>query len=213
MQQEFKWHLDVLPMNPDSRDVRMILGNDYVDEIQRAAEARCRAQLAERIAAPLQNMVRRLSEPEGKFMDTLVTNVADIAALIPALNLTGDPRFDALQQQLETLTRHNAPTLRKSSSARNDTARQAQAILDQMSDFLEPSGGVSVGGANVGGASVPASRPDDTLDLMVIADLPLLAPVPSVGGASVPASRLVNVGGASVPASLPLPAWRQRVRR
>ncbi len=198
MKKEFRWKLDVLAMNPDSKDVRMILGNEFVDQIQREAEARCNAQLAERIAAPLENMVRRLTDPEGKFMDTLVTNVADIATLIPALNLTGDARFVALQRQIEELTRHNAQTLRRSTSARNDTAKKAQAILDRMADFLP-----SEDNPNLNLNPDPA---DDTLDLIappasvLVSDLPLLAPLN------------LNPTPALNPAPV-APSWRQRFAR
>lgn len=137
MARQFTWTLDILPMNPNSRDLRTILGSDYVDELQQKAEATMTQQLVARITAPLQNMVRRLTEPDGTFKDSLVENVKDIARLIPALNLAGDATLTALQKQIEVeLTKYSADTLRRSRSARTETADKAKAILANLSDFM-----------------------------------------------------------------------------
>ncbi len=137
MEEKFKWGLDVLPLNPDAKELRSILGSEFVDEIQRNAETRMIEQLYLRIAEPIRNMVKRLMDPESTFKDSLVTNVEDIAALIPALNLTGDPRLAALQQQInDDLVQYTGKNLRLNPTARQVTATKAQAILDKLKDYL-----------------------------------------------------------------------------
>jgi hypothetical protein len=137
MAKAFKWELEVLPLNPNSKELRAILGAEYVDEIQANLERAMNEQLVARIVAPIQNMVRRLTDADGTFKDSLVENVRDIARLIPVLNLTNDARLSVLENQItDELTRHSADTLRKSNSARRDTAAKAQDILDKMADYL-----------------------------------------------------------------------------
>lgn len=139
MYAEFAWNVDILPLNPNSRELRVVLGNEYVDQIQKEAEARILQTLYSRIAAPIENMVARLQPTGGSFKDTLVSNVKDIAALIPALNVTGDPNLDALRQRIENELTHFGPeTLRHSHRARRETAAKAKAILDNLSAFMPP---------------------------------------------------------------------------
>jgi prophage DNA circulation protein len=175
MAREFSWTLDILPMNPNSRELRTILGSDYVDELQQKAEAAMTQNLVARITAPIENMVRRLTEPDGTFKDSLVENVQDIAKLIPALNLAGDPTLAALQQRIEAdLTAYSAPTLRKSSKARNETAQKAQAILDKMASFMPglnvPSAPVELPPVEVAPPPFPLLPPKPLLPPMKPAD-------------------------------------------
>lgn len=203
MEAEFKWDLDVLPLNPDSKEVRMILGNEYVEQMQQQAEQRLVAQLAERIAEPISNMVRRLSDPEGAFKDTLVSNVEDIAKLIPALNLTGDPRLDALQKQIEAdLVKHDADVLRRNSHVRTATAQKAQAILDRMNDFLPVADQV---------ASVSPSADDGEAERLAIErDEQEFFPAAPKDETEAPAQVAVT---APVAAVAPVTNWRDRLRQ
>lgn len=131
-----------------------------VDDADRAAlDARVSDAVAEaqkelwsRLHAPLAHMAETLKATrtikKGKragevadmtFKDSLVTNLADIAALIPSLNLTGDPQLSAfaadVQAQLSAL---NPQALRDDQKVRAEAQAKAQAILDRMAGYFTP---------------------------------------------------------------------------
>jgi hypothetical protein len=93
-------------------------------------------------------MVERLknySPPTGKgkgqmgvnFQDSTVYNIKELADILPALNLTGDPRLVELQVQLEDeLVAYSPEILKSDAKARSDTARKAEKIYAKVKGFL-----------------------------------------------------------------------------
>ena len=73
----------------------------------------------------------------GTFHDTLVSNVTELADILPGLNLAQDPALDAMARRLrEDLASVDADTLRADPIVRADTAAAADAILRHVSDYL-----------------------------------------------------------------------------
>lgn len=69
----------------------------------------------------------------GRFNDTLVSNIRDLVAVLPSLNLTRDPAIDAITSRMaQELCTREAADLRESASAREVTAKAADAILADM---------------------------------------------------------------------------------
>ena len=74
---------------------------------------------------------------EGIFRDSLVQNVRDLVAVLPAFNLTSDPQLDRVCASMEReLCRHDAEALRDDAFLRQETASAAEAILEHVSSFL-----------------------------------------------------------------------------
>lgn len=84
----------------------------------------------DRLLKPVQAMAERLSSKDAVFRDSLVENVKEITALIPALNLTDDPKLKEaavlIEKQLASL---NPEVLRDSKVDRKSAAEAAQAIV------------------------------------------------------------------------------------
>lgn len=139
----FGFRLDSTPV-PDAQDFRVSLHDTDLDELRGSvqsqverAEQIARNDLLLRIAEPLTNMVNRLSDREAVFRDSLIENLKEIAAVIPALNITGDPRIESLRVSITSeLIRFSPDALRADPTLRAGTAAKAQAILDKMSDWL-----------------------------------------------------------------------------
>jgi len=73
----------------------------------------------------------------GKFHDTLVSNLVDLCDLLPALNITGDPKLEAMRKKVEAdLTKIAPQDLRDDSNARDKLAAAAESIADQMGSFM-----------------------------------------------------------------------------
>lgn len=77
------------------------------------------------------------TKAEGSFKDSLVGNVKELADLLPAFNLTNDPKLTALHKAIvDKLCAHEADDLREDQALRKQVAKDAKNILQQVEDFL-----------------------------------------------------------------------------
>jgi hypothetical protein len=144
-----KFGVDIafMPM-PDSQDFRASLSESAVSEIKKGIEAELQktTQLAmhepyERLYTHISRMVERLSDKKAIFRDTLVTGLADLCAILPGLNLMGDPQLDDLRKRAESLIANVDPQdLRDVPAVRRDVARKAAEIQSIMAPLM---GGVA----------------------------------------------------------------------
>jgi hypothetical protein len=142
-----KFGVDVVIMPlPDSQDFRASLSDDTVADIKKdiQTELQKSTQLAmrepyERLYTHISRIVMRLSDKEGVFRDTLITGLADLCAILPGLNLTGDPQLDDLRKRAERMIANLDPQdLRDRPSVRRDVAREAAQIQHLMAGFMGP---------------------------------------------------------------------------
>lgn len=89
----------------------------------------------ERIQKVVQHMHEKLSDQEGHFKNSLVTNIEELIVLLPRLNFSNDPNITKVIQGLNTLI-VDPDILRSNTSVRIRTADEAKAILDKVSDFF-----------------------------------------------------------------------------
>ena len=126
--------------------------------IQRRLEESCKAAYAmaqqdaiQRLAEPLQNVVKGLDKynereadiAAGKtvdksriFRDSLIGNVQQIAEVFSAFNLTGDPAMQNIIDDLETFKGIEADDLRNSVDLRKQITSKAQDILANLGDWV-----------------------------------------------------------------------------
>lgn len=140
---KFAFKLDYKPL-PEAGDFRITALNEEMEELRTALTARIEEakreamrDVARRMAEPLANMVTRLTDPDARFQDSLVGNLQEITSLIPALNVTGDPEIEAVRLRIKAELCAVSPSLlRENKIVRVSTARKAESILDQLSDYL-----------------------------------------------------------------------------
>jgi hypothetical protein len=78
-------------------------------------------------------MAERLSSPDKLFHNTLVQNVRDTARLLAHLNVTNDPKVEALRKKVEkNLCQHDPKVLRENQSIRTTVAAHAASIIQEM---------------------------------------------------------------------------------
>ncbi|WP_158022289.1 hypothetical protein [Methylorubrum populi] len=139
---------------PDARDFRVDMSDAQARAIRAELEAESRAALAEamesawqRVADVCGRMVERLNaykpatmkgeKSEGVFRDSLVENVRDLVAVLPAFNLTNDPTLaDVSERMRAELCKADAAELRDDVALRERTAAAAAEIHAIASDFL-----------------------------------------------------------------------------
>ncbi len=147
----FDFRADYGPV-PDSADFRAEVPASFVAEIKADLDARskealenavndiwqrvsdCTLAMAEKLAAYVPADGDKKSS--GIFRDSLVTNIADLAALLPSLNLTEDPRIAIMARELADLADTLPSALRNDSGAREDKAVQAAAIANAVGGFM-----------------------------------------------------------------------------
>lgn len=141
-----------LPM-PDARDFRVQVSAEAAEAIRAGITADVRDAMAAatrdvfgRVAETVGHMAARLREyrpadgpgarASGVFRDSLVENVRELAALLPTLNVTGDPVLADLSTRLFGLCQWDAAELRTDDAARATVAREAQSIVDSVSAYM-----------------------------------------------------------------------------
>ena len=147
LRQRYGFETSILPL-PDAADFRVELGDAHVEEIradiERRTDERVKQAVADawsRVHDVTAHMVERLTKFEqdgrgGYFRDTLVSNVRDLASVLGALNLTGDPVLERVRQRLALeLGRFDPSELRSSPAARAETKRSAESILTLMAGY------------------------------------------------------------------------------
>lgn len=142
---KFKLSTEFLPV-PDAGDFRISIQREEMEELRASvnrrvqeAENHARMDLAGRIAAPLAAMAERLRDKDAVFRDSLVGNLREICGLIPALNITDDPKLEAARKAiLADLCGADPELLRENATVRSVAARKAQSILDTMNSYFSP---------------------------------------------------------------------------
>lgn len=140
---------------PATGDFRAELDPVLIAEVNKDLDTRLNSVLqdalkdaAQRVAETVGHMVERLKaykpsdkskgkKVEGKFHDSLVEHVRDLAKLLPAFNLNKDPKLDALQKRImKELCPHDPEALRDDDALRKKVVKEAEAILKHVSEFI-----------------------------------------------------------------------------
>lgn len=123
--------------------VSALLGVDVESVNLRVRDAALEAQkeLLRRMIDPVKKMVEKLTQDPkpGKedviFRDTLIGNIRDMAALVPKMNLGGDPMIDGFAKEMEALTRYSPDALRESKETRKEAAEKAADVLKRLEGY------------------------------------------------------------------------------
>lgn len=152
LKSKFGFDVEIKPM-PEGKDFRAKLSDDAVKDIVKDIERRSDQRLEtamKDVFSRVQEMVSRMSErlreftpskdgkkASGIIRDSLVYNINELADLMPALNVTGDPRIDELAKQLKAdLVEHSPEILRADPKVRQDTMKKADQILKKVKTYL-----------------------------------------------------------------------------
>lgn len=144
---KFGFSFDFDPL-PTANDFRCTLTDEDADMIRRDIEARAAA----RFNNAMREVWGRLFECVDKirttlpdydagnvkrFNDSLMTNLRELLAILPGLNVTQDPQLDAIGRRVAAeLGNVNPQTLRDSTEARNRATQSASAICATMAAHL-----------------------------------------------------------------------------
>lgn len=136
---------------PAGEDFRVDLGAAELKRVRTQLEEQSKAVIEEaiksvwgRLQKVVQHAAERLKayqEVDGKvehsFRDTVVTNISELLDVIPALNITNDPKLVEFAAAIrQELTAYSGTVLRDDPKVRATVAQKADDILAKMAGFL-----------------------------------------------------------------------------
>lgn len=137
---KFRFLVDVMPMS-SADDFRVVDGvpKDEVDKLVKVAQSATEARIAEAMKEAYQRLYTVVAKMANtleqygagtmkKFNDSLVENISEIVGVMPALNLTGDPKLAALAKDAEQLAAYSLVDLRKNDSVRDAAINDARKL-------------------------------------------------------------------------------------
>ena len=139
---KFKMDMAVFPV--PSADFRTSLSSDELTRLQddvssrlKQAHAVASRDIWTRLFERVEHIARQLGNPKGRIYDSLIDHAKELCELLPRLNIGDDPNLEAMRQEVESkLAAHHPDALRANETLRQDTADQAQQIMDKMRSFM-----------------------------------------------------------------------------
>lgn len=137
---QFTMHVQYLPVGDLGNGLFDTVEKDLKDAITQEVERTSQTILAEAQQQPLErlldavfNVYDKLSRDDSRIYESLMDELNSITALIPALNVTGDARLDALAEECrEKLLVHVEHVKDKGSETRQRVAMEARAIINRL---------------------------------------------------------------------------------
>lgn len=129
---------------PLSSDFRVTLNSTEFDRVKReltdamqSRQAQAMADLYGRLYDVVNKFAEKMRDPKAIFRDSLIENVAELAQLLPALNIVNDPHLEALRKDVvQKIASIEPDNMRKDADARQAAAETADSILSKLSGFI-----------------------------------------------------------------------------
>lgn len=130
---------------PKAEDIRIVEGMDEADVQAAMKDERDRIMRAEEYAAQKlfkvvksmrDTMATPIGEPGAKFNNTKLENILQVAELIPKINLTGNPKLNALAKEAKKLATKSPDELREDEVKRAAAAKEAKGLADKLAGMF-----------------------------------------------------------------------------
>ena len=93
-----------------------------------------------RLNDDMEHAYNALSNPNAKFHYTLIDKMKDNASMLSHLNVTKDPRIEAIRSRIEKdLAKRDVKDIRKDDALRKHMASEAKAVLTMMQEYTNDS--------------------------------------------------------------------------
>jgi hypothetical protein len=143
LKSKFGWDLKVFPI-PAAGDWRVDLGvkdnaamQKKIDEQVKQACAVITRDLWTRLMDPVSKMAEKMKDGDATFRDSIITNIKDIVALIPTMNVADDPKLNEMAKKIEqSLTKFVPDEVREDGKLRKKAADAADEILAKLAGYV-----------------------------------------------------------------------------
>lgn len=139
---------------PEGNDIRVNLPQHKLEQLRSDVESQVTSRVEqametvhERVVDTLQSLIEGLerhgqkgadAKRASKFSDNTVNKISELADILPALNITGDPKLTSASNDLLTKLRDlDADELRSDEAKRQSTAETAKSIVSNLTGFYD----------------------------------------------------------------------------
>jgi hypothetical protein len=146
LRERFTFEISVEPLpDPKTSDsLIMTIGRAAADRIAADTEKRkaekttsINHEAIKRLCDVTRKMHAKLADADSVFRDTLVTNLAEMVAVVGKLNVTDDPELEKLRREVETdLCSVDPQILRDDPEKRVSQADKAKAVIKKMDGMM-----------------------------------------------------------------------------
>lgn len=158
-------------------DIKQRINQQTTDRLREAQE-----EIIERLIERVQRVKVQTEKEEGRIFESLIGNIEEDVALLPALNITNDPEITRLIERVKTeLTQYSVEDLRKDDKLREHAAQTAGSVLKDLRKF-KPAKGAPVAMAAVAPVQevVVAEVPAETVTEAPVEEPVVVAEAPVV---------------------------------
>jgi hypothetical protein len=143
LRRKFGWEMRVWAI-PTGDDWRVDLGDKSAAEMQKQIEAQVKEAMAlatkdlwKRLHVVVEALALKMKDADPTFRDSIIGNIKELVGLLPLMNVTDDPKLEAMRKKVEVeLSSLNPDELREDPKARKKTADAADAILKTMAGYI-----------------------------------------------------------------------------
>jgi hypothetical protein len=165
LRKKFGIKLEVLPI-PTGEDFRVTMSAEERARVAREIDANVRQSLQRstedlwnRMKDVVSHLAGRLQDPNGRYHTSMVSNVCDLADLLPKLNVSQDADLNRFAAEIRSrLCNYSAHELKNNDVLRVATASDAADILGQMDSVLRQ---------REQGAAIPEPSAEPTADQII----------------------------------------------
>jgi len=153
LKEKFDFDVEIKPM-PEAADFRAKVSDESMKAIIKDIERRSNQRLEnamndvfQRVAEVVKKMSERLrgyqpkadgKRADGVIRDSVVYDINDLADLLPALNVTNDPRIAELAKAMKAdLVEHSPEILRADTKVRQATISKADKLLAKVQKYMK----------------------------------------------------------------------------
>lgn len=139
MKASFSCELTFMPV-PDVADFRVSLSEsekqDFLSKMHKA-ESFATKEAWERIYNVVSKAASQMKKTETRLHDTLLSNITEMCALLPKLNISDDPSLEFMRQEVESLiSGMSMEHIRASDVTKITATQQLEAAMQKMSAFM-----------------------------------------------------------------------------
>lgn len=139
-----RFYIDLAVFPVPSTDFRVSVMDSELQRIKIDIEARVAhaqnvalGEAWQRLYDRVKTVYDKIVDPTSIFRDSLIENVRETCDLLGRMNITNDPQFEAMRQEvMHTIAGHDPETLRRDLDQRSEVADEVKTIMDKMRAFM-----------------------------------------------------------------------------
>lgn len=139
IEDKFSFEDNYFPL-PDSSDFRIVMSDSQKKDFEKkikAVESKAMGEVWERLHSVIRAAIEKFSSPDLIFRDSLLTNISELVAMLPMLNISEDSDLDRLATETNDLvSKLSAETIRENQTERKDAAKALTEIENKMKSFM-----------------------------------------------------------------------------